>query len=137
MDNCIFCKIIAGDIPSSKVYEDEDVLAFLDIMPISKGHTLVVPKAHSEDLARTEAEIMERLGPALKTVSAAVAAATGAAGVNLVLADGEAAGQEVEHLHFHIIPRHVGDGIRFDTNRGKYGAGEMEQFRKNIADAFS
>ena len=137
MDDCIFCKIIAGDIPSSKVYEDEQVLAFLDIMPIGKGHTLVIPKDHSESLADTQAEMMQKLGPALKTVSAAVAAATGAAGVNLVLANGEAAGQEVRHLHFHIIPRHVGDGIRFDTDRKKYSDGEMEEYRKNIADAFS
>jgi histidine triad (HIT) family protein len=136
VDNCLFCKIIAGDIPSSKVYEDEDVLAFLDIMPISKGHTLVIPKAHSANLAQTQSEIMEKLGPALKTVSKAVADATGADGVNLVLANGEAAGQEVEHLHFHIIPRHGGDGIRFDTNRGKYNDGEMDEFRKKIADAF-
>ena len=137
MNDCIFCKIIAGDIPSSKVYEDEQVLAFLDIMPIGKGHTLVIPKDHSENLADTQSEMMAKLGPALKKVSAAVAAATGAAGVNLVLANGEAAGQDVPHLHFHIIPRHVGDGIRFDTGRKKYGDGEMEEFRKNIADAFS
>jgi len=137
VNDCIFCKIIGGEIAASKVYEDDDTLAFLDVMPISRGHTLLIPKAHSENLAGTSAEVMEKIGPAIQKVSAAVAAATDAGGVNLVLASGEAAGQEVPHLHFHIIPRHTGDGLRFDTNRGKYNAGEMERWRKKIAEAVS
>ena len=135
MDDCIFCKIINGAVPSSKVFEDEDFIAFLDIMPLNKGHTLVVPKKHCETIDDMPEQILAKIGPALKTLSRAVAAAAGATGVNLILSNGKTAGQLVPHFHFHIIPRREGDGLHFDTHRKKYAGNEMEQYRDKIISA--
>lgn len=110
MDDCIFCKIIAGDIPARTVYEDDDVLAFLDANPLARGHTLVVPKSHHEridDLPAADREIVfETLGRLAPTVEAAV----DADGINVGMNDGEAAGQEIPHVHGHLVPRFEGDG---------------------------
>jgi len=135
MGDCIFCKIIGGEVPSARVYEDDEIVAFLDIMPISKGHTLVVPKRHCETLEEASEAMLAGISAALKKLSRAVMIGTGAAGVNLLLANGKAAGQVVEHLHFHIIPRHEGDGLHFDANRGKYNGDELENYRNRIAVA--
>ena len=135
VNECIFCKIIRGELPSSTVFENEEVIAFLDIMPLSKGHTLVVPKTHSENLETTPAEIMMKLGPVLKKLSRAVTEATGASAVNLLLSNGKAAGQIVPHLHFHIIPRTDDDGMSFETKRRKYTGEEMENYRNKIVAA--
>jgi histidine triad (HIT) family protein len=109
-DDCVFCKIVDGDIPADKIYEDETVYAFLDANPLTEGHTLVIPKAHREqlpDLSETEAAAYFREVP---RIVAAVEAATGADGATLAWNDGEAAGQEVPHTHLHIIPRTNEDG---------------------------
>ena len=135
MDDCIFCKIISGEVPSSKVFEDEDIIAFLDIVPLGKGHTLVVPKKHCETIDDMPEEILAKIGPALKTLSRAVSAAVGATGINLILSNGKTAGQLVPHFHFHIVPRHEGDGLRFDTQRQEYAGDEMEQYRDKIIAA--
>ena len=135
MDDCMFCKIIRGEVLSFKVFEDDDIIAFLDIMPLSKGHTLVVPRKHCETIDDMPEEIMAKFGPALKKLSRAVAAAVGATGINLILANGKTAGQLVPHFHFHIVPRHEGDGLRFDTQRQKYTGDEMEQYRDKIISA--
>lgn len=105
MDNCIFCKIVAGEIPSTKVYEDETVFVFLDIRPVSPGHTLVIPKKHFENFAAAPDEVLAKLMSAAKKIGLAVMSGTNASGFNLSTANGTAAGQEVMHLHFHIIPR--------------------------------
>jgi len=109
--DCIFCKIIRGDIPCAKIYETPSVLAFLDIAPIRPGHTLVIPKAHHPDLWDLPDETGRDLLAALKTVGRAVVHATGAGGCNLVMNNGAPAGQIVEHAHFHLIPRVTGDGL--------------------------
>lgn len=110
--DCVFCGILAGSVPGSRVYEDETCLAFLDIQPVNPGHTLVIPKRHAASLA----ELTGGEGGALFAAGQRVAAALRSSGlrcegVNLRLADGEAAGQEVFHVHLHVIPRFAGDGF--------------------------
>jgi histidine triad (HIT) family protein len=104
-ENCIFCKIVAGAIPSFQVYSDDEVLAFLDIHPVSPGHTLVIPKAHYANLSSTPEPIVNKVVLAAKRIATAVMEATGSSGFNFSTANGSSAGQEVMHLHFHIIPR--------------------------------
>lgn len=110
--DCIFCKIIAGEIPSDKIFEDDHVLAFMDIKPVSRGHALIVPKVHSEDLLSTADEVLKDFLPKVKRVATAVMNAVGADGMNVTTNHGKAAGQVVFHLHFHIIPRWNSDGLK-------------------------
>ena len=111
----IFAKIIAGEIPCHKVYEDDHVLAFLDVNPISEGHTLVIPKEPAETLDRLSDPSAEALGRALPRICRAVMRATGATAYNVLQNNGTDAHQVVMHVHFHIIPRFVdrdtGDGL--------------------------
>jgi len=110
--NCVFCRIAAGEHPAEIVYQDERVIAFLDINPLNPGHALVIPKAHVERLSALPAELTGPLLAAAVRVAKAAQEALGAAGVNLVLNDGRAAGQAVPHLHLHVVPRFPGDGGR-------------------------
>ncbi len=114
MEDCIFCQIIAGQAESSKVYEDDICLAFMDIQPVNPGHLLVVPKVHFKDLYDLPADIGSHLFQVAQRISLRLPK-TGIKieGVDLFLADGEAAGQEVFHVHLHVIPRFVGDGFGF------------------------
>ncbi len=109
--DCIFCKIIAGEIPSEKVFENDHVLAFMDINPTSKGHTLVIPKDHSADLPSTDVNALLQVTAVLPMIAAAAVKAVGAAGFNILQSNGPCAGQVVPHIHFHIVPRNDGDGI--------------------------
>lgn len=105
MSETIFQKIIDGEVPADKVYETDQVLAFLDIKPVHKGHTLVIPKVAVKDIFTLGDEDAAHLMRAIVIVANAVKEVTGAPGVNVVSNNGSAAGQEVFHLHFHIIPR--------------------------------
>ena len=102
---CIFCQIINGEIPSYKVYEDDKVLAFLDIQPVSPGHTLVVSKKHYADLGEISEDDLLALISAVKKIGQQIKVKLGAAGYNVTNNNGVAAGQTVPHIHFHIIPR--------------------------------
>lgn len=106
----IFSKIISGEIPAEKVYEDDYAYAFLDINPVNPGHTLVVPKKWSSGFLDASEDTICHLIPAIQKVAMAVKAATGAPGVNIIQNEGAAAGQKVFHLHFHVIPRFENDG---------------------------
>jgi len=121
-DDCIFCKIIEGEIPSHTVYEDEKMIAFLDVNPVSKGHTLVVPKEHVENIH--EAEGMDYLFDGLVDVSNAVKEAFDPEGVNIAQNNGEAAGQEVFHLHFHVTPIYDGNELDITYNRSELDDGK-------------
>ena len=112
MDNCIFCKIIKGDIPSTKIYEDEHTLAFLDINPVTRGHTLVIPKQHCPDIFDMRDEDVRAVMATAKKIANAAMHGLGAAGVNLLNSNRKAAGQEVFHYHLHVIPRYENDGVR-------------------------
>ncbi len=107
--SCIFCKIVSGDITASKIYEDEHALAFLDIEPKSPGHTLVIPKHHSAVLAELPDGEVGPLFSAVKKVSALLTGKLGAQGLTMGINQGEVSGQEVGHIHVHIMPRWSGD----------------------------
>jgi len=120
--SCVFCKIVRGEIPCDRLYEDDEVLAFLDIAPLSLGHALVIPKEHHTSLTTVPAalsgrliEVAARLGPALMR-------ATDAGGVNLILANGEVAGQVVPHVHLHVVPRSVDDAVVMPVSRVAYAS---------------
>ncbi len=133
--SCIFCKIVAGEIPSERVYDDGVVMAFLDINPIAPGHTLLVPHAHHAGLLDTPHELLAALLAAAPRVARGAMAAVGGEGFNFFQFNGSCSGQEVFHLHFHIIPRRPGDGVRYQWKQGKYAAGEMAELAQKIRGA--
>ena len=110
-DDCIFCKIIKGEIPSFTVYEDEDFKVILDRFPGAAGHVLIIPKTHYSDMFELSEEAAAKLYPLAKKIAERVKEVTGSEGINIVQNNGEAAGQSVYHFHLHIIPRKMGDGI--------------------------
>ena len=112
--NCIFCKIVAGEIPCFKLFEDAETLAFMDINPVHDGHALVIPKAHSPNVFEIAPEDFAAAARTATKVAKAVNAAVRPDGINLMQANGEGAGQSVGHFHLHIIPRHSDDGLLFN-----------------------
>lgn len=132
VQECIFCKIIAGQIPCAKIYENEHVLAFLDVGPISEGHTLVVHKQHTDSVAETSPVILQQIAEVLPAIAKAVKNAMGADGYNVLCNNGTAAGQVVEHLHFHIIPRKANDGVFNRWPSFQYPLGRAEEILKKI-----
>lgn len=111
MEDCLFCRIILKEIPSWGVYEDENVYAFLDIQPVHLGHTLVVPKRHVEDIFHTDPETWQHTLEAVRRIAPKVRAATQADGLNLLMNNGRSAGQLIDHVHIHLIPRYENDGL--------------------------
>jgi histidine triad (HIT) family protein len=111
-EDCLFCRIIEGKVPSEKVYEDTAVFAFLDVFPASEGHTLVAPKKHFSKFTDMDAESVASLFEATRKITAAIEEAFSAEGSNIGINDGKVAGQEVPHVHVHVIPRRKGDGGR-------------------------
>jgi histidine triad (HIT) family protein len=134
-DDCIFCKIIEGKIPCAKVYDQGGIFAFLDIAPVNKGHALVVPKKHYATLFDLPPDIGRELLSALKLVGQAVMQATGAAGLNVGMNNFEVAGQLVHHAHFHLIPRHEGDGLRLWTQHAYESGEEMQKLAQAVKKA--
>jgi histidine triad (HIT) family protein len=106
--SCVFCRIVQKQAPSSVVYEDEAVMAFLDIRPLNLGHTLVIPKAHYADVFDTPADLLSRVYEVARRVSFAVKEATKADGISIIQQNGKAAGQDIFHLHVHVVPRFEG-----------------------------
>ena len=133
-DDCLFCKMVAGQIPVTKIYEDETVLAFLDIGPISDGHTLVIPKQHFEKLHDCPAELLSLVFSRLGEIAGAVAAAMHSDGYNLLCNNGRAAGQLIEHLHFHVIPRNTGDRLFSRWPSFEYEDGKIEEIAGTIRE---
>jgi diadenosine tetraphosphate (Ap4A) HIT family hydrolase len=117
--DCVFCGIVAGREPASIVHRDSQSCAFMDIRPVNPGHVLVIPTSHAASLAELDPESGADLFRLGQRIAAAIRRSDlGCEGVNLVLADGEAAGQEVFHVHLHVIPRHRGDGSGFRFGTG-------------------
>ena len=110
-EDCIFCKIIKGEIPSFTVYEDDSFKVILDRFPAAPGHVLIIPKTHYSDMFELSEEVAGKLYPLAKKIAARIKEVTGAEGINIVQNNGEVAGQSVYHFHLHIIPRKMGDGI--------------------------
>lgn len=114
MSYCIFCEIVKGNAPSSKVFEDDTCMAFMDIQPINLGHVLIIPKTHFKDLSDLSADIGGHLFQVAQRIANTLPKTNVKSdGVDLFLAHGEAAGQEVFHVHLHVIPRYKGDGFGF------------------------
>jgi len=133
-DDCLFCKIVSGKIPAEKIYEDEDILAFMDIGPISDGHSLVIPKHHCEWLHECPPEVLSKVASQLGKIAGAVASAMNSDGYNILCNNGRAAGQLVKHLHFHIIPRNVSDGVFNRWPSYKYEDGKIEAISVEIRE---
>lgn len=135
MEDCIFCKIVAGEMPSHKLYEDDDVYAFLDIGPLNPGHTLVIPKKHARNSLAMDADAFSALAKKVHFVAQAVHKATEADGINIIFNNEAAAGQVVFHTHAHITPRFDDDGYHWWAH-GTYAEGEAEEIATKIRDAF-
>lgn len=130
MNSCLFCKIIGGEIPCAKVYEDNTVLAFLDIYPTNIGHTLVIPKVHHTNLYETPDETLAHTMTVVKKLSIAIKTALGANGINIEMNNDASAGQIIFHTHIHIVPRFEGDG--FKHWKGARREGELEKVGREI-----
>lgn len=128
----IFLKIINGEIPSAKIYEDEHTYAFLDIRPNNKGHALVVPKAWSRNILDIDEASFLHMAKTARALARAIREATGADGVNILMNNEPAAGQEVFHSHMHIIPRWSGDGVFSKSKHTAYDDGEMDIVAERI-----
>lgn len=123
-NNCVFCAIAANEIPSFRIYEDEVAIAYLDINPFSKGHTLIIPREHSEGIADTPDERLAAVIQRVKNVAVHLKQALPCDGFNILQNNGEAAGQTVKHLHFHIVPRYGKEEISFVSKPG-----DMEELK--------
>lgn len=132
--DCIFSKIVSGEIPSHKVYEDDVVLAFLDINPVSDGHTLVVPKQKYVKLHECPNELLGQMCSRLGRIAKAVMAATGCEGYNVLCNNGRASGQLIDYLHWHIIPRNSNDGVFNRWPHFQYPEGKIEQIAEKICE---
>jgi histidine triad (HIT) family protein len=124
--DCLFCKIIAGEIPATIIAEDERTVAFMDINPATRGHALVIPRAHARDVHEIDTEDLAAVAAAAQAVAARVIERLGAAGVNLLNSSGAAAWQTVFHFHMHVIPRYEGDPLRLPWVPG---AGDMDDIK--------
>jgi histidine triad (HIT) family protein len=124
IEDCVFCKIIRGEIPCSQLYEDDQVLAFLDIAPFNYGHALVIPKDHHHSITTLPSDFHARIMAVASKVAVAQMRALKAEGFNLVLNNGRCAGQEVPHVHLHVIPRFVDDQPIFKAAKKKYDSTE-------------
>ncbi len=118
-ENCVFCKIIAGEIPSTAVYEDDDFKAILDVNPAARGHVIIIPKKHAANIYELEDEDAAKVFPIAKKIAAALQKTYGCDGVNVLQNNGEAAGQTVFHLHVHVIPRYYDDDIKIKWKPGE------------------
>lgn len=131
--DCVFCKIVAGELPSSKVYEDSDTLAFMDIGPIVRGHTLVIPKEHLDPVTAAPPAVLQKLIVVVQQIARAQLRAFKADGINIMQSNGRAAGQVVPHLHFHVIPRFRNDGHHWNWQAHPYkNAEEMSELANQI-----
>jgi histidine triad (HIT) family protein len=126
-DSCVFCAIVDGRLQSSQVYSDADVVAFLDIRPLTRGHLLVVPRKHAADLAELPEGDGERVFAAAQRLALAIRASDlPCEGINLFLADGAVAGQEVFHVHLHVLPRTTGDGFGVIAQRHEADRADLD-----------
>jgi len=132
---CVFCKIVAGVFPSHVVHEDDAAFAFLDISPVAPGHLLIVPKDHYAALADMPPQTVGAIAGLLPRLGRAAMSVTQAEGFNVLVNNGVVAGQVVEHVHFHLIPRRKDDGLGYRWAAGKYGEGEAERLLRSYHQA--
>lgn len=135
--NCIFCKIVAGEIPAAKVYEDEHVFAFLDISQVTEGHTLVIPKKHEKDIYELSEQSAQHVFQAVPKIARAIKKQFQPVGINLLNNNEAPAGQSVFHYHIHILPRYSsneGFGVVWKTNNDKYTPEKLNEIAGRIAE---
>lgn len=133
--DCLFCAIVAGDVPAHRVHEDDRTVAFMDINPTSRGHVLVVPRAHAADLLDIGAEDLAACMRTAQRVAGRQRAVLGADGVNLLQSTGRAASQVIFHFHVHVIPRYAGDGMLNPLERGPGDPEEIAAVAAELRDA--
>ena len=131
-DNCLFCRIIAGEIPATKVLEDDVCLAFMDIGPLAEGHVLLIPKIHAVTLDELPGDAAGAMLKHLPALVKAVQTVTQCQGVNILQNNGQAANQQVMHVHFHVIPRNEGDEFEFNWPAGSYRPGRIEELAEAL-----
>ncbi|KMK75690.1 HIT family protein [Alkalihalobacillus pseudalcaliphilus] len=134
--NCIFCKIINKEIPSATVYEDEDVLAFIDISQVTEGHTLVIPKAHQKDVFELTPDVSSKLFQTVPKIANALKKTFKLEGLNIVNNNGDLAGQTVFHYHLHLLPRY-GKGDGFGAVWKEHGSEYSSEDLKKMSDAIA
>lgn len=134
-DNCIFCKIAGGEIPSATIYEDEDFRVILDLGPASKGHALILPKNHYKDICEADENVAGKLFPLAAKIGMAMKKSLGADGFNVVQNNGSCAGQTVFHLHVHVIPRYEGGPNIVSWTPGSMEQSELEKLADTIKAA--
>jgi histidine triad (HIT) family protein len=130
--HCIFCRIVQGQIPSARVLETDQAIAFLDVHPVNPGHTLLVPRSHHTHLDELPEEIAAHAGSLLPRLCRAVRIATGADGLNVIVNNGRSAGQTIDHVHWHIIPRFRDDAVNWPWPQGAYVGEELGEMRSRI-----
>ena len=134
MDDCIFCRIIKGEIPSYTIYQDEKTLAFLDINPNTLGHTLVIPKKHAANITDMNENDVAAVFKTVRKVVNGLQAAINPEGFNLVVNHGEVAGQVIHHFHCHVIPRNTGDGIEYNFEGITPSPEEFQELAGKVAE---
>jgi histidine triad (HIT) family protein len=130
--DCVFCKIVRGVIPSARVLETDEAVAFLDIQPVNRGHLLVVPRSHHATLMDLPESLAAHLAALLPRLCRAVRAATGAEGLNLIVNNGRVAGQTIDHCHWHVIPRFRDDPVNWPWPHAEYVGDELGQMQFRI-----
>jgi histidine triad (HIT) family protein len=131
-ENCIFCKIVKGDIPCAKIFEDDKVLSFLDIAPANKGHALIVTKNHYPTLLEIPDDVLDDMMIKARKIARAMHSALANEGFNILMNNKKVAGQLVPHAHIHIIPRFEGDGVSLNWQPRKYKDKEIDEFKEKI-----
>ncbi len=131
-EDCLFCKIAKGEIPSKKLYEDEHSFSFLDIYPAGRGHALIIPKSHYVTLLDIPEMELKELIRIVQKIGAAAMKATNAEGFNVLQNNREAAGQVIQHLHFHVVPRFKNDGLKFQLGSRKAEEAELAEWEKRF-----
>lgn len=134
MDNCIFCKILRGELPSQKIYEDDKTYAFLDINPVNPGHVLVIPKKHTLDVFEIEESEWDAVMRTVRRVAHALEKSLAPTGINLAMNNRSGAGQVVFHAHVHVMPRFPNDGHELWKGRA-YGEGQLPEVASKIRTA--
>ena len=133
MDNCIFCKIVKGDIPSSVVYEDDSFKAIMDISPASKGHVIIIAKEHAANIFELSDDMACKVFLVAKKIAKAVEMELGCDGVNILQNNGEVAGQTVFHFHMHVIPRYKDDSINIKWPQQETNISDISELADKIA----
>ena len=131
-DDCIFCKIGKGEIPSATIYENSDFRVFLDVAPANRGHALIIPKDHADNIFQLDGETAGKLFSLATVVARAIKEETGCEGMNIVQNNGAVAGQTVNHFHLHLIPRNEGAGVNVTWKPGETENNAQQELAKAI-----